>query len=51
MRINLAAQVLSAPVSAVLKKFGSPESSGTAKLCVKVDSYFDCLNVRSTTEH
>ena len=51
MRVNLAAQVLSASVSAVLKKFGSPESSGTAKLCAMVDSFFDCLNVRSTTEH
>ena len=51
MRVNLAAQVLNATVSAVLKKFGSPESSGTAKLCAMVVPYFDCLNVRSTTEH
>lgn len=51
MRVNLAAQVLSATVSAGLKKFGSPESSGTAKLCAIVESSFDCLNVRSTTEH
>ena len=51
MRVNLAPQVLSATVSAVLKTFGSPESSGTANLCAMVDSYFDCLNVRSTTEH
>ena len=51
MRVNLAAQVLSATVSAVLTTFGSPESSGTAKLCEMVDSFFDCLNVRSTTEH
>ena len=30
MRVNLAAQVLSASVSAVLKSFGPPESHGTA---------------------
>ena len=51
MRVNVAAQVLSATVSAVLTTFGSLESSGTAKLCEMVDSFFDCLNVRSTTEH
>lgn len=51
MRVNLAAQVLSASVSAVLKSFGPPESHGTAKLCEMVDKFFDCLNVRSLSEH
>ena len=51
MRVNLAAQVLSASVAAVLKTFGPPETAATAKLCEMVDSFFDCLNVRSTTEH
>lgn len=51
MRVNLAAQVLSASVASVLKAFGSPEVEATAKLCEMVDSFFDCLNVRSTTEH
>ena len=51
MRVNLAAQVLSASVAAVLKKFGPPETAATAKLCEMVDGFFDCLNVRSTTEH
>jgi len=37
MRVDLAAQVLSA--------------TATAKLCEMVDSLFDCLNVRSMTEH
>lgn len=50
-RVNLAAQVLSASVSAVLKSFGPPESHGTAKLCEMVDKFFDCLNVRSLSEH
>lgn len=51
MRVNLAAQVLSASVAAVLKAFGPPEAAATAKLCEMVDTFFDCLNVRSTTEH
>lgn len=43
MRVNLAA--------AVLKEFGPPEAAATAKLCEMVDGFFDCLNVRSTTEN
>ena len=44
MRVNLAAQVLSASV-------GPLEATATAKLCEMVDSLFDCVNVRSMTEH
>ena len=51
MRVNLAAQVLSATVAAVLESFGPAEASATAKFCSMVDSFFDCLNVRSKTEH
>lgn len=51
MRVNLAAQVLSLSVANVLKAFGPPGASATAKLCEMVDGFFDCLNVRSTTEH
>ena len=51
MRVNLAAQVLSASMAAVLRSFGPPEAEGTAKYCEMVDGFFDCLNVRSTTEH
>ena len=51
MRVNLAAQVLSASVASVLKTFGPPEAAATAKLCEMVDAFFDCLNVRSVTEH
>ena len=50
MRVNLAAQVLSASVAEVLKEFGPPEAAETAKLC-EMDAFFDCLNVRSTTEY
>lgn len=51
MRVNLAAQVLSASVASVLKAFGPPEAAATAQLCEMVDKAFDCLNVRSTQEH
>ena len=51
MRVNLAAQVLSASMAAVLETFGPPEAAATAKLCKMVDGFFDCLNVRSTKEH
>jgi hypothetical protein len=51
MRVNRAAQVLSATVAAVLKTFGPSDAAATSQLCEMVDSYFDCLNVRSTTEH
>ena len=51
MRVNLAAQVLSATVAAVLKNYGPPEAAGTAKYCEMVDKFFDCLNVRNTKEY
>ena len=51
MRVSLAAQVLSATVAAVLRSFGPPDAEATSKLCEMMDSYFDCLNVRSRTEH
>ena len=52
MRVSLAAQILSSTVAAVLKSFGPPDAKGTSHiLCEMVDSYFDCLSVRSTTEH
>ena len=51
MRVNLAAQVLSATMAAVLKTFGPAEAAATSKFCEMVDGFFDCLNVRSTTEH
>ena len=51
MQVNLAAQVLSASVAAVQRAFGPAEASATAMLCEMVDAFFDCLNVRSTSEH
>ena len=37
MRVNLAAQVLSASMAAVLRSFGPPEAEGTAKYCEMVE--------------
>lgn len=51
MRVNLAVQVLSASVAAVLQSFGPQEAAATSKFCAMVDSFFDCLNVRSLREH
>ena len=51
MHVNLAAQVLSASMANVLREFSTPDTVGTAQFCGMVDSFFDCLNVRSTVEH
>ena len=51
MRVRLAAQVLSESVGTVLNEFGPPEANGTAKFCLMMDTFFDCLNVRNTKEH
>ena len=48
---KLAAQGLSEAVGNVLNSFGPEETADTAKLCIMVDKFFDCLNVRNTTEH
>ena len=50
MRVRLAAQVLSETVGNVLNHFG-PEAAGTAEFCLRIDTFFDCLNVRNTKEH
>ena len=51
MRVNLAAQVLSSTMSAVLENFGPPDAIETAKFCKMMDTFFDCLNVRSLEEY
>ena len=40
MRVRLAAQVLSSTVGNVLKSFGPPDASETAKFCLMLDSFF-----------
>lgn len=51
MNVRLAAQVLSATVSDVLRSFGPPEAAGTAKFCNTMDSFFDIMNIHSPTEY
>ena len=50
MKVNLVVQVLSATVSNVLSTYSGPECSATAKFCSMMNSFFDCLSVRCTTE-
>jgi len=45
MRVNLAAQVLSSTMAAILKAFRPPEAAGTPKLCEMVHSLFGCLKL------
>lgn len=52
MKVKLAVQVLSNTVSVVLKhNFPGGEADETAKFCSMVNTFFDCANVRSRTEH
>ena len=51
MRVNLAAQVFSASVAPILREFGPAEAAATSEFCEMVNGFFDCLNVRSKTEH
>ena len=51
MNVRLAVQILSASVANVLQEYGPPEAAETAKFCRLMDDFFDCLNVRNTTEH
>ena len=51
MRVRLAAQVLSETVGSVLNSFGPADAVGTAKFCLMMDKFFDCLNVKNTMEY
>ena len=51
MKVKLAVQVLSDTVASVLENVCRPECSWTAEYCKKLDSFFDCLNVRSLEEY
>lgn len=51
MNVKLAAQVLSESMSKVLKAFGPAEAAGTANFCLMMDSFFDILNIRNTSEN
>ena len=51
MNVKLAAQVLSSTVSKTLTSYGPPETVGTAKLCLLMDSFFDVMNIRNIQSH
>ena len=50
MNVRLAAQVLGESVYQALTTFGPPSSQGTALYCRMFDQFFDCVNVRNTSE-
>ena len=47
MHVNLAAQVLSKTMAVTLRKLSRSDSEATATFCEMINSFFDCLNVRS----
>lgn len=51
MKVKLATQVLSKSVAIALRESGKKEVLGTAQFCDMMNDFFDCTNVRSTTEH
>lgn len=52
MKVSLAVQVLSNTVALALRRhYSTGEASETAKLCKMMNDFFDCMNVRSTSEH
>lgn len=50
MNVRLAAQVLSSSVGKVMLEYGGEECTETAGFIIKMDTFFDCLNVRSLDE-
>ena len=50
-RVRPATQVLSETVGSVLNYFRPADAVGTAKCCLMMDNYFDCLNVKNTMEY
>ena len=52
MKVSLAVQVLSNTVAQAFERhYSSGEAQETARLCKMMNDFFDCLNVRSTSEH
>ena len=50
MNVRLAAQILSTSVSTALKTYGPDKATRTAEYCQMFNNFFDCLNVRNTTD-
>ena len=50
--VSFAVQVLSNTVAQALKRhYSSGVANATAQLCEMMNTFFDCMNVRSTSEH
>ena len=50
MTVKYAVQILSKTMLVALSAFETPESTATVEFCEMIDSFFDCLNLRSLTE-
>lgn len=50
MKVKYATQVLSQTMANVLYAYYPSEMHGTAQLCVMMNAFFDCCNVRNQTE-
>ena len=51
MKVKLAVNVLSDSTAEAPRQLMGDEASETSKLCETINKFFDCLNVRSVTEH
>ncbi len=51
MKVRFAVQVLSRTVSTCLLECADPSVVGTAMFCQMINDFFDCTNVRATSEH
>ena len=50
MTVTFAVQVISRSMSVALREFGSSDTEEKATYCQNLDSFFDCVNVRSPAE-
>ena len=51
MNVRIAGQVLGETVANILLTTGPADTNAIEKLCLMMDRFFDCLNVRNTEEH
>ena len=50
MTFKYAVQALSKTMFTALSQYGSPDTPEAARFCYMINNFFDCLNVRCTTE-
>ena len=49
MNVRLAGQMLNTTVSKVFPNYGPENIAGTAEFCLRLDKFFDIMNVSSRT--